>query len=71
MPSNIRDVIVFPAPAKPAKRSLFTAGAIESETFLDPTSDFAASAIVRPRNNAVVDTPGCDGCHVNSRTAKR
>ena len=67
----MRDVIVFPAAAKPARRSLFTAGAIDSETFLEPTSDLAASAIVRPRSSAVVDTPGCEGCHVNSRTAKR
>ena len=67
----MRDVIVLPAPAKPARRSLLTAGAIESETLFAPISDFAASAIVRPRSSAVVDTPGCEGCHVNSRTAKR
>ena len=71
MPSNIRDVIDLPSPEKPARRSLLVVGAKESETFLDPVKDFAASAIVRPRNNAVVETPGAVGCQVNSRTAKR
>ena len=71
MPSNILDVIVFPEPAKPARRSLLTVGANERETSFEPAKDLAASAIVRPRNSAVVETPGCDGCQLNSLTASR
>ena len=71
VPSSIRDVIDFPSPAKPARRSLLVAGANESETFLDAVKDLAASAIVRARSSAVVDTPGAVGLQLNSRTAKR
>ena len=63
MPSNIRDVIVFPSLAKPAKRSLLVAGANEIETFFVPVKDFAASAIVRARSNAVVEKFGVVGSH--------
>jgi hypothetical protein len=59
----MREVIVFPSPAKPAKRSLLVLGAKERETSLEPVSDLAASAIVRARNNAVVDVFGADGVH--------
>jgi len=71
VPSNIRDVIVFPSPAKPAKRSLLVLGAKERETFLEPVSDLAADSIVRARNNAVVVVLGAVGAHWISRTAKR
>ena len=71
VPSSILDVIVFPSPAKPAKRSCDVVGAKESATFFEPASDFAASASVRARMRAVVDTPGVDGFQLNSRTAKR
>ena len=71
VPSNILEVIDLPSPAKPARRSLLVFGAKESETFLEPVNDFAASAIVRPRKSDVVESPGVVGCQVNSRTAKR
>ena len=71
VPSNIREVIDLPSPANPARRSLLVFGAKESETFLEPVKDFAASAMVRPRSRAVVESPGVVGCQVNSRTAKR
>ncbi len=63
VPSNIRDVIVFPSPAKPARRSLLVLGAKERETFFDPVNDFAASAIVRARKSAVVVVFGAVGFH--------
>ena len=63
MPSNMRDVMVFPSPAKPVKRSLLVFGAKDSETFFDPVSDLAASAIVRARNKAEVDVLGDVGVH--------
>ena len=59
----MRDVIVLPSPEKPARRSLLALGARETETFFAPTNDLAASAIVRARSNAVVETPGCEGDH--------
>ena len=59
----MRDVIVLPSPEKPARRSLLALGASETETFFAPTSDLAASAIVRARSSTVVETPGCDGDH--------
>jgi hypothetical protein len=71
VPSNIREVINLPSPAKPARRSLLAAGAKESETVFEPVSDLAASANVRARNSADVDRPGVDGSQENSRTAKR
>ena len=61
----------FPSPAKPARRSLLTAGANESETSFEPASDFAASANVRARISADVDRPGVAGFQLNSRTARR
>ena len=67
----MRDVIDLPSPAKPARRSLLVVGAKDSETFFEPVKDLAASAIVRPRNNDVVETPGEVGCQLNSRTARR
>ena len=63
VPSNIRDVIVFPSPAKPAKRSLLVLGAKERETSLEPVSDLAASAMVRARSSAVVEVFGAVGVH--------
>jgi len=42
VPSNIRDVIVFPSPAKPAKRSLLVFGAKDNETSLEPVKDFCS-----------------------------
>jgi hypothetical protein len=59
----MRDVMVFPSPAKPAKRSLLVFGANDNETSFDPVSDLAASAIVRARNNAVVVVLGALGAH--------
>ena len=63
--------MVLPSPEKPASRSCDVLGAKESETFFVPASDFAASAKVRARISAVVETPGVDGFQLNSRTAKR
>ena len=71
VPSNIRDVIVFPSPAKPAKRSSLVLGAKDKETSLDPINDFAALSLVRARKKAVVDVLGAVGVHWISRTAKR
>jgi hypothetical protein len=67
----MRDVIVLPSPLNPARRSFDVDGANESETFLEPTSDFAASASVRARISADVENPGVAGFQLNSRTAKR
>ena len=67
----MRDVIVFPSPANPAKRSLLDDGAKEIETVLVPVKDFAASAIVRARSRALVETLGVVGSHWISRTARR
>ena len=67
----MRDVIDLPSPENPARRSLLVAGAKDNETFFEPVRDLAASAIVRPRNSDVVETPGEVGCQLNSRTAKR
>ena len=55
--------MVFPSPAKPAKRSLLVLGAKDNETSLEPVKDLAASAIVRARSKAVVDVFGADGAH--------
>jgi hypothetical protein len=71
VPSNIREVIVLPSPEKPARRSFDVVGANESETFFEPTSDFAASASVRARISADVEKPGVAGFQLNSRTARR
>ena len=50
---------------------MLVAGANESETSFEPTSDLAASAKVRARISADVDKPGVAGFQLNSRTARR
>ena len=71
VPSNMREVIDLPSPAKPAKRSFDVLGAKDRETFFAPTKDLAASARVRARIRAEVAKPGVAGLQKNSRTASR
>ena len=70
-PSKTLEVLVFPSDTKPTNFSLLFGWANEMLTFEDVASDFAASAIVRARSNAVASTLGSTALQLNSLTASR